>query len=110
ESGPFGQRLFTFKEYGLLDTTGSGHRVSDLFLTMRSQDRGEPGFKRAAVSAIRHSDVFSSILDEFQSKLPPISNLASRLETQRPLQAAMRMKTPVSQALYVCKSRLGVDA
>lgn len=83
DAGPFAQRLFTLKAYGLITPSGQQFRVSDLFRTMKESERGEAAFKRAALSAIRESNVFSSLLDEFNNKLPPQSTVASRLEANR---------------------------
>ena len=33
-SGPFGSRIFSIREFGLIESTGADYRVSDLFIEM----------------------------------------------------------------------------
>ena len=82
-SGPFAARLFTLKEYGLLDQAGSDYSVSDSFMVLNSTDHGHAKFKSTALAAIRKSDVFQELLDEFKSKLPSTEGVATRLENQK---------------------------
>jgi len=82
-SGPFGGRLYSLKEFGLIDSAGSEYRVSDTFMTMNSKPNGSMEFKTAALGAIRQSDTFRELLDEFKSKLPSADAVAGRLETQK---------------------------
>jgi hypothetical protein len=82
-SGPFAARLFTLKEYGLVTQAGTDYSVSETFMTLNSADKAESRFKKAAVDAIRKSDVFRELLDEFKNKLPSTEAVAGRLETQK---------------------------
>lgn len=82
-SGPFAARLFTLKEYGLLTQSGTDYSVSDTFMTLNSTDASNARFKTAALDAIRKSDVFRELLDEFKNKLPSTEAVAGRLETQK---------------------------
>jgi len=91
-SGPFGGRLFSLKEFGLIDATGSDFKVSETFMTLNSNGKGSSQFKTAALEAIRGSDTFRELLDEFKSKLPSIGTVAQRLETQKKFNAE-RAKT-----------------
>jgi hypothetical protein len=81
-SGPFGGRLFSLKEYGLLDQNGDSYKVSDTFLTLNTNNK-DAKFKRAALAAIRRSATFQEILDSYPNKLPSVSSIAHRLETQQ---------------------------
>jgi hypothetical protein len=82
-AGPFQARMFTLKEFGLLDQSGSDYSVSDSFMTLKSSDSTDAKFKKAALDAIRKSDVFRQLLDEFKNKLPSIDDVATRLENQK---------------------------
>ena len=86
-SGPFASRLFTLKEYGLIDSAGTEYKVSQRFLAMNSNPVGSPVFKQQALGAIRGSAVFKEILDEFKNKLPSQAGVAQRLETQKKFNA-----------------------
>ncbi len=81
-SGPFGGRLFSLKEYGLLDQNGDSYKVSDTFLILNTDDK-DAKFKRTALAAIRRSATFQEILDAYPSKLPSVSSITHRLETQK---------------------------
>lgn len=82
-SGPFGGRLFSLKEFGLIDSAGGDYRVSETFMTLNTKSRGSAEFKTAALAAIRRSETFRELLDEFRSKLPSDNGVAERLETQK---------------------------
>jgi hypothetical protein len=82
-SGPFAARLFTLKEFGLLEQSGSDYSVSDSFMVLNSSDQADAKFKSAALAAVRKSDVFQELLDEFKTKLPSIEGIATRLENQK---------------------------
>lgn len=81
-SGPFSGRLFSLKEYGLLDQTGDSYKVSDNFLILNAANK-DAKFKRAALAAIRRSATFQDILDTYPTKLPSIDTITHRLETQK---------------------------
>ena len=81
-SGPFSGRLFSLKEYGLLDQNGDSYKVSDTFPTLNTNNK-DAKFKRAALAAIRRSATFQEILDSYPNKLPSVSSIAHRLETQK---------------------------
>lgn len=83
KSSALRQRIFTLKQFGLLDSSGSDFRVSSLFLQMKSSDRDSPQFKGHAITAIERSSLFAELLSEFEGKLPPSELVATRLETQR---------------------------
>jgi hypothetical protein len=82
-SGPFATRLYTLRAYGLLDPDGNDFKVSDSFRELNTASPADAGFKRHALGAIRRSDVFRELLDEFTSKLPTQTAVAQRLETQK---------------------------
>jgi hypothetical protein len=82
-SGPFAARLFTLKAYGLINQNGADYTVSDSFMTLNSTDTGDAKFKQAALDAIRSSETFRELLDEFKTKLPSQEAVAGRLETQK---------------------------
>jgi hypothetical protein len=92
-SGPFHARLFTLKEYGLLDQAGSQYSVSSTFQTLNTTEASDPKFKSTALAAIRRSDVFRELLDGFQGKLPSIDRIAQRLETEKQFNADRANKT-----------------
>jgi hypothetical protein len=83
DSGPFGGKFFSLKEYGLLEPTGSDFRVSELHQRLTSGERDSADFKNAALSAIRRSDVFAWVLNEAGTKLPGTEIIAKRLENQK---------------------------
>jgi hypothetical protein len=82
-SGPFRQRLFSLKSFGLLEAVGASYKVSDLFLTLRSAPADTAEFKGNALEAIRRPQLFRDLLDDFKSKLPARHIVAQRLETQK---------------------------
>ncbi|MEX2553469.1 MAG: hypothetical protein WD627_10780 [Actinomycetota bacterium] len=82
-SGPFSQRLYTHREFGLIEGTGDGYKVSQAFLEMNNSDPQNPQFKRRALEAIKRSPVFKELLDEWKVKLPPQEAVAKRLEQQK---------------------------
>jgi hypothetical protein len=82
-SGPFGGRLFSLKEFGLIDASGGDYKVSEAFMTLNSNAQGSGAYKSAALAALRRSDTFRELLDEFRSKLPSVEGVAQRLETQK---------------------------
>lgn len=86
-SGPFAQRLFTLKAFGLISQSGDQYKVTDTFKALNSGNAGEASFQEAALSAIRSSDTFRELLDDFPNKLPPVETVASRLETQKKFNA-----------------------
>jgi hypothetical protein len=82
-TGPFNARLFSLKEFGLLDQDGDQYKVSSGFMTLSSTAPDDARFKQTALAAIRHSKTFKELLDEAGNKLPSPSALAHRLETQK---------------------------
>jgi hypothetical protein len=94
-SGPFAARLFTLKAFGLIDQNGADYTVSSKFISLNSTDSGDAKFKQTALAAIRGSDTFRELLDEFKNKLPSVDAIASRLETQKKFNAD-RAKTAAS--------------
>ena len=83
ESGPFAQRLFTIKEFGLLEAAGPTYQVSQLAKDLMASKRGTAEFKRMALKAIKSSDVFRELLEDFVHKLPAVATVAQRLETRK---------------------------
>ena len=82
-TGPFAARLFTLKEYGLIEKSDGGFKVSQLFMTLKSNAQNSAPFKKAAMTAIKRSAVFLDLLDNFKGKLPSKEGVAQRLETQK---------------------------
>lgn len=82
-SGPFVARLFTLKEFGLLDQDGTDYSVSDVFMTLNSTEPSDAKFRQAALNAIRGSATFNELLDDCKHKLPSVEAVAKRLETQK---------------------------
>lgn len=91
-TGPFAQRLFSIKEFGLLEQSGGDYSVSDTFMTLNSSDHGDARFKQAALEAIRRSEVFREAIDSASGKLPSVSAVAHRLETQKRFNAERAKK------------------
>jgi len=86
-SGPFAQRLFSLREFAVIESDGSNFKVSSNFMTMNSNGRGSAEFKGAALRAIKRSDTFRELLESFPNKLPSTEGVASRLETQKKFNA-----------------------
>lgn len=82
-SGPFSQRLFSMKEFGLIEGGADNYKVSGIFKCMHSNAEDSSEFKSAALSAIKHSKVFAELLSEFKDKIPGKHILAQRLELGR---------------------------
>lgn len=91
-TGPFRQRLFSIKEFGLLEESGGDYSVSDTFKTLNSTDHGDAKFKKTALDAIRKSEIFREVLDSASGKLPSLSAVAHRLETQKRFNAERAKK------------------
>jgi hypothetical protein len=79
-SGPTSARIFTMKEYGLIEGTNDSFRVSQRFMDMKDEPQTSAVFKRGAMDAIRGSAIFAGLLDEWKTKLPPRDAVAKRLE------------------------------
>ena len=82
-SGPFAARLFSIREFGMIEPDGSNFKVSGDFMAMNSHARESGEFKSAAMRAVRRATTFSELLDAFPSKLPSRDALTARLETQK---------------------------
>jgi hypothetical protein len=82
-SGPFAGRLFSLREFGVIDGDPSNFKVSEAFKKMNSAARGDAIFKSEALAAIKKSDTFRDLLVAFPNKLPPQDAIASRLENQK---------------------------
>jgi len=82
-SGPFAQRLFSLREFGVIEGDANNFKVTEAFKKMNSSERGSAEFKSAALAAIKNSDTFRDLLDAFPNKLPAQDVVASRLENQR---------------------------
>lgn len=82
-SGPFAQRLFSLREFGLIEGDASSFKVSETFKKMNSAQHSDAAFKSAALAAIKKSDTFRDLLAAFPNKLPAQEVVASRLENQK---------------------------
>jgi hypothetical protein len=82
-SGPFAQRLFSLREFGVLEGDANNFKVSETFKKINRSERDSVEFKTAAVSAIKKSDTFRDLLVAFPNKLPAQDVVASRLENQK---------------------------
>src|SRR4051794_39034378 len=69
-SGPFAQRLFSLREFGVIEGDASNFKVSEAFKKIHSAERGSADFKSAALAAIKKSDTFRDLLAAFPNKLP----------------------------------------
>ena len=79
-SGPTSARIFTMKEYGLIEGTNDSFKISQRFMDMKDEPQTSAVFKRAALEAIRGSQIFADLLNEWKTKLPPRDAVAKRLE------------------------------
>lgn len=77
------KRVFALTEYGLLDNHGDQFSVSQVFHTLDSGPVDGANFKTAALQAIKRSDVFAEILEDFRTKLPDMDVISQRLEKQK---------------------------
>ncbi len=82
-SGPFAQRLFSLREFGVIEGDANNFKVSEIFKTINSSERGSAEFKSAALVAIKKSETFRDLLVAFPNKLPAQDVVASRLENQK---------------------------
>ena len=82
-SGPFAGRFFSIKEFGLVEGNNDAFKVSQRFRDMKDAASGSAAFKRAALAAIKGSSIFSELLNEWKTKLPPRDAVAVRLEQQK---------------------------
>lgn len=82
-SGPTQARIFTLKEYGLIEGTNDSFKVSQRFMDMKDEPQTSAVFKRNALQAIRGSAIFAELLNEWKTKLPPREAVANRLEQQK---------------------------
>jgi hypothetical protein len=67
----------------MLDRSGLNYAVSKTFHALADADTNSTDFKKTALDAIRRSEVFSDILNDFKNKLPDVGVVAQRLEKQR---------------------------
>jgi hypothetical protein len=82
-SGPTQARIFTLKEYGLVEGTNDSFKVSQRFMEMKDEPPTSAIFRRNALQAIRGSAIFTELLNEWKTKLPPREAVANRLEQQK---------------------------
>jgi hypothetical protein len=87
-SGAFAQKVFSLTEFGLLDKSGDKYAVAKPFHSLEPVDVKRPDFQKAALDAIRRSDVFAEILADFKTKWPGELVVAQRLERERGFNAA----------------------
>lgn len=81
-SGSFSKRLFSLKEFGLLDGSMDTFRVSDPGKSFIKATLGSGELKSLGLDALRGSAVFNSLLNSFKSKLPDSDVVTNRLEGQ----------------------------
>lgn len=80
-SGAFMGKAATLKDYGLVDESSDGFKVSDLFKAIYQAPAGSAELKRNALQAVRSASVFARLLQQFSSKIPDEQAIALRLET-----------------------------
>jgi hypothetical protein len=81
DSGSFLAKIGTLREYCLIEGSGSDQHVSGLFRDIyAAQQMNDPALKQHAIAAVRSSDVFSILLQEFPTRIPDVGALAVRLE------------------------------
>jgi hypothetical protein len=83
DSGPTNQKLFTFKEFGLLAMDGDKFKITEDFIRLKNATSGTPEFKRIAYSAVIRSTLFKELLESFHSKLPARTAVTMRLEQEK---------------------------
>jgi hypothetical protein len=81
-SGTFLSKTAALRDYGLIEETPGGERVSDLFRSIYQAPAGSNEVRRAALAAINHSPAFARLLQQFSTRVPDESALALRLESQ----------------------------
>lgn len=86
-SGPTSARIFTLKEYGFLLKEGLSFKLSEELILLKGLDKDSPEFKRSAFAAVKHAKLFSELIQEFSSRLPPTATLIARLEGQKKFNA-----------------------
>jgi len=82
-SGPFAQRLFSLREFGVIEGNTSSYKVSENFKRINAASPDTPEFKAAAFAAIKNANTFRDILVAFPNKLPSQETIASRLENEK---------------------------
>jgi hypothetical protein len=82
-SGPFAQRLFSLREFGVIEGTPSAFRVSENFKKINATGADTPEFKAAAFAAVKSAGTFRDLLVAFPNKLPSKETIASRLENEK---------------------------
>lgn len=81
-SGTFLSKSAALREYGLIEDTVGGERVSDIFRSVYQAPLGSNEVKRAAMVSLRHSPALERLLQQFDAKVPDERALSLRLETQ----------------------------
>jgi hypothetical protein len=81
-AGPTAQRIFSIKEYGLIQEDGDKFKVSENCVAIKIAAAGSADFKRAAYKAVMNVSLFRELIKGFNSKLPPPASVAVRLEQQ----------------------------
>ena len=100
-SGPFSSRLASLRQFGLIEATGDGFKVTDGFMILNSNGHGTAAFKSEALRAIKLPPTFREVLEEFSSKLPSRDAVTSRLENQKKFnaEAASRAAAVLEESL-----------
>jgi hypothetical protein len=83
DSGPTNQKLYTYREFGLLAMDGDKFKITEDFIRLKNATSGTPKFKRIAYRAVVRSALFKELLESFHSKLPARSAVAMRLEQEK---------------------------
>jgi hypothetical protein len=73
----------SIKEFGLIEGSTDAFKVSQRFRDMKDAAPASAAFKRAALAGIKGSSIFSELLNEWKTKLPPRDAVAVRLEQQK---------------------------
>lgn len=81
-AGPTSARIFTIKEYGLIQESGDKFEITDNCVALKVATVGSADFKRAAYKAIINATIFRDLIKSFNSKLPVAASVAIRLEQQ----------------------------
>ena len=91
-SGNFREKILALKEFGLIEKTSKGFKVSNLFHILNLGDKESNEFKRAALDSINKVDIFAKLLSFFPTKMPDLKVLSQRLEVVMMFNAARAQK------------------
>lgn len=74
--------MFSLKEFGVIEVTGSDFTISDLYMDLHTHSQEEPAFNERAYEAVLRSALFSDLIEGFRGKLPEKTSIALRLERE----------------------------